>query len=588
MKLCGRILALVLIVLSGLHCTARIGTPGALNNNLAQSPERAADLVLVNGKIVTMNPKQPQAEALAARGEVLIAVGSNAEIRKLIGPSTRVTDLSGKLAIPGFIEGHGHFLGLGQSKMMLDLMQVKNWDEIVAMVGQAAGKAQPGQWILGRGWHQEKWDRVPQPNVEGFPTHQSLSRAAPQNPVLLTHASGHAAFANAKAMELAGITRNTRNPPGGEILRDASGEPTGMLRETAQGLVRQAQSNSRDRLSAGDREAEELRAVELATKECLSKGVTSFQDAGSSFETIDLLKRLARDGKLGMRLWVMIRVRNEGLARKLSDYRLIDLGEKRLTVRAIKHAIDGALGPRGAWLLEPYSDAPDSTGLNTTPVAVIRETARLALKHGFQLCVHAIGDRANRETLNIFQEAFKNASAGDLRWRVEHAQHLHPADIPRFAQLKVIASMQGIHCTSDGPYVVKRLGEKRAREGAYVWQSLIRSGAVVSNGTDAPVEDVDPIACFYASVTRRLRDGSYFFPGERMSREQALRSYTVSAAYAAFEEGTKGSLEPGKLADITVLSKDILSIPEDEISKARVVTTILGGKIAYAVNTRTE
>jgi hypothetical protein len=361
-----------------------------------------------------------------------------------------------------------------------------------------------------------------------------------------------------------------------------------MLRETAQGLVRQAQSDSRARLSARDREAEELRAIELATKECLSKGITSFQDAGSSFQTIDLLKRLARDGKLGIRMWVMIRVGNQELARKLPDYRIIDLGEKRLTVRAIKHAIDGALGSRGAWLLEPYSDAPDSTGLNTTPIPVIREAARLALKHDFQLCVHAIGDRANRETLNIFEEAFKDANGKDLRWRVEHAQHLHPDDIPRFARLGVIASMQGIHCTSDGPYVVKRLGEKRAREGAYVWQSLIRSGAVVTNGTDAPVEDVDPIACFYASVTRKLRDGSYFFPRERMSREQALRSYTLSTAYAAFEEKTKGSLEPGKLADITVLSKDILSIPQDEIPKARVVYTILGGKRAFTLKAQAE
>ncbi|HEV8130960.1 MAG TPA: amidohydrolase [Acidobacteriota bacterium] len=583
-----RIFSLFVILLSGLFCITPTESPGASQNRPVQSPERAADLVLLNGKIATMNPKQPQAEALAVRGDILVAVGSNAEIRKRIGPSTEVIDLAGKLAVPGFIEGHGHFVGLGQSKMMLDLTRVKNWDEIVAMVGEAAKKSQPGQWILGRGWHQEKWDRVPQPNVEGFPTHASLSRASPQNPVLLTHASGHAAFANLKAMELSGITRNTPNPSGGEILRDLSGEPTGMLRETAQGLVRQAQSDSRARLSARNREAEELRAIELATKECLSKGITSFQDAGSSFQTIDLLKRLARDGKLGIRMWVMIRVGNQELARKLPDYRIIDLGEKRLTVRAIKHAIDGALGSRGAWLLEPYSDAPDSTGLNTTPIPVIREAARLALKHDFQLCVHAIGDRANRETLNIFEEAFKDANGKDLRWRVEHAQHLHPDDIPRFARLGVIASMQGIHCTSDGPYVVKRLGEKRAREGAYVWQSLIRSGAVVTNGTDAPVEDVDPIACFYASVTRKLRDGSYFFPRERMSREQALRSYTLSTAYAAFEEKTKGSLEPGKLADITVLSKDILSIPQDEIAKARVVYTILGGKRAFTLKAQAE
>lgn len=582
-----RIFVPFVLLLSGFLCILPTESPG-LSNASTQSPERAADLVLINGKIVTMNPKQPQAEALAARGGLLVALGSNTEIRKLIGPSSQVIDLAGKLAIPGFIEGHGHFLGLGQSKMMLDLTHVKNWDEIVTMVSEATKKSQPGRWILGRGWHQEKWDRVPQPNVEGFPTHESLSKASPQNPVLLTHASGHAAFANAKAMELAGIRNNTPNPPGGEILRDRDGAATGLLRETAQGLVRQALSENRSHLSARAREAEDLQAVELATKECLSKGISSFQDAGSSFETIDLLKRLAQDGKLGIRLWVMIRAGNEELARRLPDYRLINAGGKRLTVRAIKEVSDGALGSRGAWLLEPYSDQPDSTGLNTTPIPVIREAARLALKYGFQLCVHAIGDRANRETLNIFEEAFKGANGKDPRWRVEHAQHLHPDDIPRFARLGVIASMQGIHCTSDGPYVVKRLGEKRAREGAYVWQRLIRSGAVVTNGTDAPVEDVDPIACFYASVTRKLRDGSYFFPEERMSREQALRSYTISTAYAAFEENSKGSLEPGKLADITVLSKDILTIPEEEIPKARVVYTILGGKPVFTLKATAE
>jgi len=541
-----------------------------------------ADLVLRGGKVVTMDRAKPKAEALAVRGDVIVAVGTDKEIQPYIGKSTQVIDLTGKLALPGLIEGHGHFTAIGQARMNLNLMDARNWDEIVAMVSQAARKAQPGEWILGRGWHQEKWDKAPSENVEGFPTHASLSKVSSNNPVYLTHASGHAAFANAKAMELAGIDRNTANPPGGEILKDAQGNPIGVLRETASGLIARALAAARARRSPAQVEAEARKEIELAAQECLSKGITSFQDAGSSFATIDLLKKLVEEGKLGLRLWVMIREENSKLAQDLSKYRIINFGDKRLTVRAIKRAIDGALGSRGAWLLEPYSDLPASTGLNTTPIEEIKETARLALAHGFQLCVHAIGDRANRETLNIFEESFRaHPEKKDLRWRIEHAQHLSAADIPRFAQLGVIASMQGIHCTSDAPFVTARLGAKRAEEGAYVWQKLMKSGAIVINGTDAPVEDVSPIASFYASVTRKLGNGSVFYPDQRMSREDALKSYTLSTAYAAFEENVKGSLTAGKLADITVLSSDILTAPEDEILKTEVVCTVVGGKIAY-------
>jgi len=283
-----------------------------------------------------------------------------------------------------------------------------------------------------------------------------------------------------------------------------------------------------------------------------------------------------------VRLWVMVREGNAAEAPKLAQYRMIDYGGGHLTVRAIKRQIDGALGSRGAWLLEPYSDKPDSTGLNTTPVESIRETAKLAIANGYQLCVHAIGDRANRETLNIFEEAFKaNPDKKELRWRVEHAQHLDPADIPRFGQLGVIASMQGIHCTSDAPYVPARLGDRRAEQGAYVWQKLMKSGAIVSNGTDAPVEDVDPIANYYATVSRKSKDGKVFCPDQRMSRAEALKSYTWNAAYAAFEEETRGSLKVGKYADLVVLSRDITTIPEDEIPATQVLYTIVGGKVRY-------
>jgi predicted amidohydrolase YtcJ len=541
-----------------------------------------ATLVLNKGKVVTVDEQRPEAQALAARGDTIVAVGTNEEIAPYIGSETRVVDLGGRLAIPGFIEGHGHFTGVGNARIVLNLTTVKSWDEIVAMVKDAAGKARPGEWIRGRGWHQEKWDKRPEPAVEGFPTHASLSAVSPNNPVVLGHASGHASFANAKAMQLAQVTRSTKNPPGGEILKDAKGEPTGLFRETADGLLDDAYEKARQAMTPEEREADVRREIQLADEEALSKGVTSFQDAGSSFETIDVFKKVASDGKLGLRLWVMIRDSNERMKDRLASYRLVDGYDKHLTIRAIKHTFDGALGSRGAWLLEPYSDLPTTTGLNTTPAATVEETARLAMANGYQLCVHAIGDRANREVLNIFETAFKaNPDKKDVRWRVEHAQHLHPADIPRFGQLGVIASMQGIHCTSDAVFVPARLGAKRSEEGAYVWQKLMKSGAVVSNGTDAPVEDVDPIPNFYASVTRKLKDGSTFYPDQRMSRQEALRSYTRNAAYAAFEEGEKGTLAPGKLADVTVLSKDILTIPDDEIPTARVDYTIVGGKVLY-------
>jgi predicted amidohydrolase YtcJ len=544
--------------------------------SLQQPARPPADLVLLNGKIVTLEDSRPEAQAVAVVGDKIADLGSTEDIKRHVGPKTQVIDLKGQLVIPGFIEGHGHFGGVGEAKLNLELQNAKSWDEIVAMVEQAAKKVKPGEWILGRGWHQEKWSSPPQPNVEGFPTHASLSRVSPANPVLLTHASGHASFANAKAMEVSGVTAKTPNPPGGDFLKDANGEPTGLFRETASGLIR------RDRVSAEERIARSRKGLELASQEVLSKGVTSFQDAGSSVSDVDLMKALIDEGKINVRLWVMLRMNNQALAANLAKYRTIDYANGFLTVRGIKKSIDGALGSRGAWLLEPYSDKPGDTGRNTTTVEEIREAAKLAIQHGYQLCVHAIGDRANRETLNIFEEAYKaNPDKKDLRWRVEHAQHLHPSDIPRFGQLGVIASMQGIHCTSDAPYVPARLGDKRAEEGAYVWQKLMKSGAVVSNGTDAPVEDVSPIASFYATVTRKLKDGRVFYPDQRMSRVEALKSYTTNAAYAAFEEGSKGTLKPGKYADLVVLSKDIMTVPDDQIPTTEILYTIVGGKVRY-------
>jgi predicted amidohydrolase YtcJ len=545
-----------------------------------------ADLVLRGGKIVTLEVSTPEVQGLAARGGRIVAVGSNQIVNALVGPSTRVIDLHGRLAIPGFIEGHGHFTELGASKMMLDLRGAKNWDQIVAMVAAAAREAKPGTWILGSGFHQAKWDRAPQPNVRGFPVHDSLSRVSPRNPVWLMHASGHGGFANAEALRQAGVDKHTPDPAGGEILRDEHGDPTGWMNERAQELVERVLDLYRAHRPASEAEAEIRQQIKLAESECLSKGITTFEDAGSPFATVDLFRKMAENGELRMRLWVMLRAPQDELFAKARRYYMVGMGADHLTVRAIKEYMDGALGSRGAWLLKPYSDlpedAPNRNGINVEQLPYIRKTAELAIDNGFQLCTHAIGDRANREVLNLYQAVFReHPDKKNLRWRIEHAQHLDPADIPRFGELGVIAAMQGIHCTSDGPFVIARIGRERAEAGAYVWQKLMKSGALVANGTDTPVEDVDPIQCYYASVSRRLKDGTVFFPDQRMSRIEALRSYTINNAYAAFEEGSKGSLKTGKLADVTVLSSDILTVPENAIPSAKVDFTIVGGKVMY-------
>ena len=541
-----------------------------------------ADLVLRGGRIVTLDDKAPEVQALAARDGKIVAIGSNRDIAEYVGSATQVIELDGQFAMPGFIEGHAHFTGIGENKLSLDLMAATSWNEIVQMVARAVETAKPGQWIIGRGWHQDKWTSTPQPNVEGFPTHESLDKVSPNNPVMLTHASGHASFVNAKAMALSNITRTTANPRGGEILRDARGNPTGLLRETASGLVRRGAGEPPP--TAQEAETRARHALELADQEVIAKGITSFQDAGSSFDIIDRMKQMVDLGRIRVRLWVMARADdNATLAAGLERARVVGYRDNRLTVRAIKMQIDGALGSRGAWLLKPYADEPGSTGLNTTSIDAIKETSRLAIDHNYQMAIHAIGDRANREVLDIYEEAFRKSGRNgkELRWRIEHAQHLSAVDIPRFGRLGVIASMQTVHCTSDAVFVPARLGGERAEEGAYVWQKLMKSGAIVNNGTDAPVEDVDPISNYYAAVTRRLANGKVVQVDQKMSRMEALRSYTVWNAFAAFEEHLKGTLSIGKLADITVLTRDITTVPEEEIKQTKVAYTIIGGKVEY-------
>ncbi|MGD9049457.1 MAG: amidohydrolase, partial [Anaerolineae bacterium] len=532
----------------------------AIRRSVGDGP---ADLVLLHGKIVTMDPANPQAEALAAKGETILAAASDGEAESLIGPSTRVIDLRGQLAVPGLIDGHGHFMSLGESLMSLDLRAARSWDEIVDLVAGAAREAPPGGWIVGRGWHQDWWQHPPSPSVEGMPVHHGLSAISPQNPVLLIHVSGHGAFVNARGLEASGLSQGTPDPPGGTIVRDREGQPTGMLRETAQVPAREAVAAYRAGRPAAVIEADLRQQVALAAQEAISKGITSFHDMGESFETIDFLKRMAKEGSLPLRLYVCIQEPATALEERLAAYRMIGYGDGYLTVRAIgEKVLDGALGVHGGWLLEPYSDMPESTGFNVTPVADIRRSAELAVEHGYQMAIQGIGDRAIRELLNIYEENFtRNPDESDFRWRIEHSQIIHPDDLPRYAQLGVVASVRGVFATSDGPWVVDRLGPERTRERGYPYQTLIQSGAVLVNGTDPPVEDIDPIANFHCTVTRKMADGSVFLPEQRLTRQQALASYTVNNAYAAFEEEIKGSLAPGKLADITVLSQDILSVP---------------------------
>lgn len=552
-------------------------------NSLTVGDEVApADLALINGKIITMDEDQPEVQALAIRGDVIVAVGSTDEIRAYIRPNTRIMDLRGLPAIPGFIDSHVHFLSVGYARMRLDLKKAKNWLEIVELVKEEVGRRKPGEWITGRGWHQDKWETAPQPNINGLPFNEELNRVSPDNPVVLTHASGHSCIANANAMARAKIDADTPDPEGGKIIKDDSGRPIGVFLETAMTILNEARIEYLSRRPQEEIDEERRLAIQLATQECLSKGVTGVHDAGQTFEIIDLYKKLAEEDQLGIRLYVMVAEENDSLAERLDDYKIIGAGNNFLTVRSVKRLIDGALGSHGAWLLEPYADDPQSTGLNTEAIDTLIDAARIAAGHGFQLCTHAIGDRGNREILDIYQAIFEDTpEVADRRWRVEHVQHLHPDDITRFGKLEVIASMQSVHCTSDGPWVPSRIGDRRAEEGAYVWRKLMQTGAVICNGTDAPVEDIDPLDNFYAAVTRRLPDGSQFYPEQCMSREEALQSYTINAAYAAFEEEIKGSLTPGKLADITILSHDIMTVPAEKIPEVRVLYTILGGKVVH-------
>lgn len=544
-----------------------------------------ATLVLRGGTVATVDEDRPTASAIAITGHLITAVGSDAEIGAYIGPETEVIELDGRFAMPGFIEGHGHYLGLGRSKQILALETARTWGDIVNQVAAAADRAKPGEWIFGRGWHQDKWDAVPEDAVDGNPVNRSLNAVSPDNPVLLGHASGHAAFANDAALAAAGISDATKDPAGGTIVRDADGRATGLLRETAQRIVSRAGRAYEDRRSPEEQQAIFEEQVRLAGEEALRHGVTSFHDAGASFETISKLKALEDEGALPVRLYVMVRREtNRTMDELLPSYYMPYEDNDFLTVRSIKRQIDGALGAHGAWLLEPYEDLKDTAGLVLELIDEIEGTAAIAVKHGFQVNTHAIGDRANRETLDLYERVWKAAAVDGkpLRWRIEHSQHIDPVDVPRFGSLGVIAAIQGVHCTSDGPWIPSRLGEARTRRTSYPWRALIDSGAVLGNGTDVPVEPINAIASYAASVTRLMKNGETFYPEQAMSREEALASYTLNNAYAAFEEDVKGSLTPGKLADIVVLSENLLEVDPDRLPQTAVEMTFVGGALRYA------
>lgn len=540
-----------------------------------------ADTVILNGTIYTVDENLPSAAAVAIKDGKIIYVGSNDSAKLFAGDKTEMIDATGQFVMPGIIEGHGHIHGLGDFLRDINLMTVANWDEALHRLDSAIKLAKPGEWIIGRGWHQEKWDKAPAANYLGYPYKNLLDSISTNNPVLLTHASGHSVYVNSKALELGAVTKETPNPVGGDIVKDPAGNIVGVLEERAMGLVRGPYRDFVMQQTEEQRKAKWNRGIELAEEDCIKKGITSFVDAGSSFEQMKWMEELAAGNKLRLRHWMMIRENLENLKTNAKRLPLVNAGNGFLTIKAVKVSLDGALGSYGAWLLEPYTDRVGFYGQNTFNMDSLRAIAAFCWDKNLQLCVHAIGDRANRETVNIFSEQVNKDKTRDHRWRVEHAQHVDPAEVPRFAEWKIIASMQGIHCTSDAPYVPRRLGDERARTGAYMWKAFIDAGVLVNNGTDVPVENADPIANFYSTVTRKSKDGKAFYPAQKMSREQAIYSYTMANALAQFEEKEKGSISVGKYADILILSNNLLTCKEEEITGTRVLMTMINGKVAY-------
>ena len=535
----------------------------------AQQPP--PDLIIHHARIYTAIDAHPEASALAIRGDRIVAVGDEADVLALKGAATQILDLGGRTIVPGLTDAHGHFTSLGSSLQRLDFRGVKSYDAIVAMVKARAMKARPGEWILGRAWDQNLWDD------KAFPTHEKLDAAAPDNPVYLTRVDGHAGLANAKAMQLAGVTRATEAPPGGRLIREQDGTPSGVFVDGAQRLIAAK--------IPAESDAQLDEQILLADKECRRLGLTMVHDAGNTKRAIDAYKRLADSGALQTRIYAMARGSLSDLAPFFRAGPIANYHDYHVIVRAIKIIADGALGSRGAAMLDDYSDEPGNKGLLTTPPEEVYAETLAASKAGFQTCIHAIGDRANREVLDVFARVQKEVpGAKALRMRDEHAQILSPHDIPRFAQLGVIASMQPTHCTSDMPWVPARIGQKRTSDGAYVWQKLMKTGVVIASGSDFPVEQPNPMLGLYAAITRQDVNGNPpggWAPDQRMTRMEALQSFTINAAYAAHMEHELGTLAPGKLADLVVLSGDVMTEPVKDILTTTVVKTMIGGRWVY-------
>jgi predicted amidohydrolase YtcJ len=531
----------------------------------AQQP---ADLIVTNAHIYTVDENRPLAEAMAIRDGRVVFVGSARGAETYAGSHTQRLDVDGKTIIPGMVDAHVHLIGLGTALRIVDLVGTRSYEEVIARVVERAQSMPAGEWVRGRGWDQNDWADT------RFPTHEALSRAVPDHPVYLTRVDGHAGLVNAKALELAGVTAATEDPDGGRFIRDAAGNPTGVLIDRAQGIVGQViPSASRD---------EQREAALAAITEANRWGLTGVHDAGVGAGTIDLYEELAREGRYNLRNYVMIRGGDETLQRYF-DRGPQDGLHDRVWIRAIKITADGALGSRGAALLEPYSDDPHNSGLVITGEQRIRDVAVRALQEGFQLNVHAIGDWGNRLVLNAFESALQQVPTADHRFRVEHAQVLHFQDIPRFAELDVIPSMQGSHQTSDMYWAIDRLGWTRV-QGAYAWRTLLNTGVVVPNGSDFPVESPNPLISFKAFVTRQDENGwpaGGWFPDERTTRGEALKSMTLWPAYAGFMDDVSGSLSPGKFADFVVLDQDIMAVAPERILDTQVLMTVLGGQVVY-------
>ncbi len=545
---------------------------------LSQHP----DLILINGNIYTSDDSNPTCEAIAIINNKITAVGSSVEISKLKGPQTKIIDLNGKFAMSGLIEGHGHLFGLGTSLIELNLINTTSWEDILKLVENRKANLGKNEWLVGRGWHQEKWSKLPAEIYQGYQTNTALSKLTPDNPVVLYHASGHALIANAKVLSTANITAQTPDPLGGRIIRDDKGNPTGVLEENAMNLIDEAFKKLDVKKSEDTLYKQWKRTINIAQDECLRNGITGFHDAGVTVDEIKYYTQLADEGGLKVRMWVMI---NDSLSKiKAFQNRLPIIGyaQKMLTVKSIKQYMDGALGSHGAWLLTSYTDKPGFVGQNVTPLADLEAMANFAYSHHLQLCIHAIGDRGNHEVLNLYEKVMGKVNKLDLRWRIEHAQHISPDDFDRFKELGVIASMQAIHCTSDGPFVEKRLGKQRAQFESYAWRSLLDKGVHLANGTDTPVENLNPFECLYAAITRkRLDNGFSFYPEQKMTRTEALKSYTIWNAYAAFEDDIKGSISPGKLADIIILDTNLLNCIDEKVATTKVISTICNGKLVY-------